>query len=233
MSDAASLGCCALSSPSSLGVFLTCHCHSHTHRKVGQASPAELASRDLLAELEAKERQHYQAMKQSGQLSSIPAAVAAADSTLAIADEKHDTLSATQAQKVEQFTAEAVPEQWSDTSSGSSSGGGGSGSDSSDSDDDEAELMAELQKIQAAREATAGAQASAQAAAAAATARQGNPLLAPDGSAAVAAAVVRRRWGDDAVFQNQAAMVGRKKKRFINDTLHSDFHKSFMSKVIK
>ena len=211
-------------------LLTSCCCHSDTRRKVGQASPAELGSRDLLAELEAKERQHYQAMKQSGQLSSIPVAVAAADSTLAITDEKHDTLSATQAQKIEQFTAEAVPEQWSDASSSSA---GSNSSDSSDSDDDEAELMAELQKIQAAREATAGARASAQEAAAAATARQGNPLLTPDGSAAVAAAVVRRRWGDDAVFQNQAAMVGRKKKRFINDTLHSDFHKSFMSKVIK
>jgi protein CWC15 len=55
----------------------------------------------------------------------------------------------------------------------------------------------------------------------------GNPLLNKDFS-------VKRRWDDDVIFKNQARGVDDKaKKRFINDTLRSDFHRKFMNKYVK
>ncbi|XP_054611683.1 protein CWC15 homolog [Dunckerocampus dactyliophorus] len=46
---------------------------------------------------------------------------------------------------------------------------------------------------------------------------------------------VKRRWDDDVVFKNCAKGVdkARKEKRFINDTLRSEFHKKFMEKYVK
>jgi protein CWC15 len=44
----------------------------------------------------------------------------------------------------------------------------------------------------------------------------------------------KRRWNDDVVFKNQAKDVAEKKpKRFINDTIRSDFHRSFLHKFMK
>ncbi|KAH8740783.1 hypothetical protein FG386_002745 [Cryptosporidium ryanae] len=43
--------------------------------------------------------------------------------------------------------------------------------------------------------------------------------------------VLKRSWMDDTVFKNQCK-YREKKKRFINDTLHNDFHKEFMKKYI-
>ncbi|AWP00224.1 Protein CWC15-like A isoform 2 [Scophthalmus maximus] len=46
---------------------------------------------------------------------------------------------------------------------------------------------------------------------------------------------VKRRWDDDVVFKNCAKGVdeARKEKRFVNDTLRSEFHKKFMEKYVK
>ncbi|XP_077597395.1 protein CWC15 homolog [Stigmatopora nigra] len=46
---------------------------------------------------------------------------------------------------------------------------------------------------------------------------------------------VKRRWDDDVVFKNCAKGLdkARKEKRFINDTLRSEFHKKFMEKYVK
>ncbi|CAD7688434.1 unnamed protein product [Nyctereutes procyonoides] len=48
-------------------------------------------------------------------------------------------------------------------------------------------------------------------------------------------AQVKRRWDDDVVFKNSAKGVDdqKKDKRFVNDTLRSEFHKKFMVKYIK
>jgi len=63
----------------------------------------------------------------------------------------------------------------------------------------------------------------------------GNPLLAA--SAATAAGrqsfAVKRRWDEDVVFRNQAKDERKPKKRFINDTIRSDFHRNFLGKYIK
>ena len=106
-----------------------------------------------------------------------------------------------------------------------------SGSDESVSDDDEeeAELMRELEKIKAEREAARLAKEAEEAAAAAkereAVLLTGNPLL--------GTGLVKRKWYDDVVFRNQARDEPKTKKRFINDTVRNDFHKRFMSKYIK
>ena len=64
----------------------------------------------------------------------------------------------------------------------------------------------------------------------------GNPLLNLTGpSQPQANFKAKRRWDDDIVFKNCAKGVDdqKKDKRFVNDTLRSEFHKKFMEKYIK
>ncbi|XP_021754607.1 spliceosome-associated protein CWC15 homolog, partial [Chenopodium quinoa] len=44
---------------------------------------------------------------------------------------------------------------------------------------------------------------------------------------------VKRRWDDDVVFKNQARGETKAIKRFINDTIRSDFHMKFLHKYMK
>lgn len=44
---------------------------------------------------------------------------------------------------------------------------------------------------------------------------------------------VKRRWDDDVVFKNQARGEPKAHKRFINDTIRSDFHRRFLTRYIK
>jgi protein CWC15 len=44
---------------------------------------------------------------------------------------------------------------------------------------------------------------------------------------------VKRRWDDDVVFKNQARTEPKRAKRFINDTVRSDFHKKFLDRYVK
>ncbi|KAI9111029.1 hypothetical protein K1719_017904 [Acacia pycnantha] len=44
---------------------------------------------------------------------------------------------------------------------------------------------------------------------------------------------VKRRWDDDVVFKNQARGETKMPKRFINDTIRSDFHRKFLQKYMK
>ncbi|KVI02372.1 hypothetical protein Ccrd_019365 [Cynara cardunculus var. scolymus] len=41
------------------------------------------------------------------------------------------------------------------------------------------------------------------------------------------------RWDDDVVFKNQARGENKPQKRFINDTIRSDFHRKFLQKYMK
>uniref|UniRef100_A0A3Q3WTB0 Spliceosome-associated protein CWC15 homolog n=1 Tax=Mola mola TaxID=94237 RepID=A0A3Q3WTB0_MOLML len=56
----------------------------------------------------------------------------------------------------------------------------------------------------------------------------GNPLINLAGQQ-------QQQWDDDVVFKNCAKGVdeARKEKRFVNDTLRSEFHKKFMEKYVK
>jgi protein CWC15 len=46
-------------------------------------------------------------------------------------------------------------------------------------------------------------------------------------------AQVKRRWDDDVVFKNQARTEPKRQKRFINDTVRSDFHRRFLDRYVK
>lgn len=41
------------------------------------------------------------------------------------------------------------------------------------------------------------------------------------------------RWDDDVVFKNQARGEAKTPKRFINDTIRSDFHRKFLQRYMK
>ena len=43
---------------------------------------------------------------------------------------------------------------------------------------------------------------------------------------------IKRKWYDETVFKNQARVQQKQKKRFINDTVRSDFHKDFLNRFI-
>ena len=61
------------------------------------------------------------------------------------------------------------------------------------------------------------------------SALKGNPLLDFDGNKD---STVKRKWNDDVVFRNQTKGEQEVKKRFINDTIRNDFHKSFLKKYV-
>jgi len=56
---------------------------------------------------------------------------------------------------------------------------------------------------------------------------KGNPLVSHSGYS------LKKKWFEDTVFKNQAKNEPKIKKRFINDTVRSDFHRKFISKTIQ
>ena len=102
------------------------------------------------------------------------------------------------------------------------------GETSEEDDDDSEELLRELEKIKREREELKRKELQEKE-------REiinANPLLNLDGDDAGFA--VKRRWDDDVIFKNQTAGVNDKpKKRFINDTTRSDFHRKFLDKYVQ
>eukprot|EP01038_Epipyxis_sp_PR26KG_P004084 gene4084-5832_t len=108
-----------------------------------------------------------------------------------------------------------------------------SSSESDDDEDDEEELQAELERI---RQERALAQAKKEQEekeleekAQRDSALKSDPSLIIDENSAK----IKRRWNDDVVFRNQARDEPTIKKRFINDTIRSDFHRSFLKRFMK
>ena len=98
---------------------------------------------------------------------------------------------------------------------------------SEDDEDETTELMKELEKIKREREEAK----LAEAAKAEQEMLRSNPLI---NLSEESGFNVKRRWDDDVVFKNQAKGIdGKPKKRFINDTTRSDFHRKFIDKYIK
>jgi protein CWC15 len=56
----------------------------------------------------------------------------------------------------------------------------------------------------------------------------GNPLLNNQGYYSL-----KKKWFEDTIFKNQAKNEPKTKKRFINDTVRSDFHRKFLSKTVQ
>jgi protein CWC15 len=111
--------------------------------------------------------------------------------------------------------------------------------DDDDDEDDTAELLRELEKIKRERaeekERQEKLQAEEENKEREAQAAIGNPLLnVSDSSSGSKDFSVKRRWDDDVIFRNQArGMDDKPKKRFINDTLRSDFHRRFMKQYVQ
>ena len=115
--------------------------------------------------------------------------------------------------------------------------------DDDDSEDEEAALLAELAKIKREREAEREAQAAKQVEADLARrkeeARHGNALVSLGGTDDDAGpgggggGGLKRKWYEDTVFRNQARDEPRPTKRFINDTVRSDFHRKFLDRYLR
>mmetsp|Transcript_2060 Transcript_2060/g.4719 ORF Transcript_2060/g.4719 Transcript_2060/m.4719 type:complete len:178 (-) Transcript_2060:238-771(-) len=105
--------------------------------------------------------------------------------------------------------------------------------DDEDDEDETAELLAELERIKKERAEEQQRKLLDEKEAALEGNREeilnGNPLLNAGGSDFA----TKKRWDDDVVFRNQTRNEPKRQKRFINDTIRSDFHRRFLNKYIK
>jgi len=179
-------------------------------RQPGQNAPGEVGTRDLKAELLDRERDHAQKeeleKKRKGLLPYAEKSVDPAKELDKIDWKKFDD-------------------------SDDSDEDANSGSDKEDEEDDEAELQRELAKLRKEKEEERQKQ---ERETQASQDRQlndellkGNPLLNPESMA------MTRRWDEDVVFKNQSRDVRKVPKRFINDTIRSDFHRNFLKKYVQ
>lgn len=185
------------------------------YRKPGQTTLSEVGERDLKAELDLRESKHLAKRK---------------------AEEAGSTVEALEAQEqaekrlkmIESIDPDLDADDDADEPDDDDS------DDDSDDDDDDAEILRELQRIKAER------QAEAEEREAERTREEeqirteeysrGNPLL--EGAAASSDFSVNRRWDSDTVFTN-CAKIESGDKDFVNDTLRSTFHRRFMDKYVK
>lgn len=187
-------------------------------RQPGQSAADDLNKKDLRAELEDKERKHFRTKGGSDfeeQRKADLKLLEAPDIGTGIGGKP----------KVLVPKAVDADEEGDDDDE--------SESDDDDDEDDEAELLAELARIRKEREQEAAKKAADEALQKQAALQEevihGNPLF-PRGQPDFQ---VKRRWDDDVVFKNQARGEPKAQKRFINDTIRSDFHRRFLTRYIK
>lgn len=193
-------------------------------RKHGQMTQDELRAKDLKAELEDRERKHYESKGKDDR-------------------RRREELEDRQRLQIEYSSRDAKKkrdeeeeEKNIDADDSDSSEEEDDSSDSEDDSEDEtAELMRELEKIKKEREEEKKKQEEEMARLEAQKkdneVKFGNPLLNISGEAGDFN--VKRRWYEDVVFKNQARDEPERKKRFINDTIRNDFHKKFLAKYIQ
>ena len=214
---------------------------AHTGLKY-RADAGAAALDEVRAVLEAREREHFEAMRREREKfrggSGSGGGGAASSAALLLLG---DAGAPSRAQAVSVGGADDILAAFDDADN--DVGGPASGADAEEDDDedddsdDEAELMAELERIRRARE---DERARKEAEAAALSAKESadaaalsNPLLRGDlAGGAGASAAVRKRFGDDTVFSNTHASEPEAQKRFINDMIRSDFHRSFLRKFV-
>ncbi|KAG0081979.1 hypothetical protein BGZ93_005004 [Podila epicladia] len=224
---------------------------SHTKlkfRQAGQTTQDELNRLDLKLQLQKAEQDHYQKVNKTTKLAS-----GLSNSFKDNDDDEDEVANGTASAAIEEsplerkkrLLKEAERLDKDDSDSDDSDSKDSDDSDDSDSDDDDdeddtAELLRELEKIKRERaeekERQERLQREEEEKEREAQVAAGNPLLnMPDASSSAPKDFsVKRRWDDDVVFKNQArGMDDKPKKRFINDTLRSDFHRKFMSKYVQ
>jgi len=208
-------------------------------RAVGQMSVKELVARDFKAELLAKEAKHFKRklpeaggdlMIGDGEANGPEIRVRSIDGPSIDGDAGPSGSEHAPAFEPKRVDADDSDDDDDDDDD----------DDESDSEDDTAALLAELERIKkeradasARREADDAERDALEKAEALAS---GNPLLDlkdASGGDGDDAFVAKRRWDDDVVFKNQTRGEPRAKKRFVNDTIRSDFHRRFLNKYIK
>ncbi|KAF9088753.1 hypothetical protein BGX23_007131 [Mortierella sp. AD031] len=224
---------------------------SHTKlkfRQTGQTTQDELNRLDLKAQLQKAEQDHYEKVNKVAKIG------AGLSNSFKDSGDDNDQDQQEKQQDASETTTETPLERKrrllkeaerldKDDSDDSDKDKNSDDSDSDDSDsddeDDTAELLRELEKIKRERaeekERQERIQREEEEREREAQVAAGNPLLdmpqAPSGPKDFS---VKRRWDEDVIFKNQArGMDDKPKKRFINDTLRSDFHRKFMNKYVQ
>lgn len=196
-------------------------------RVSSQNSAQDLAYKDFKGDLEEKERKHREKVAQEKKRQGL------GDKGVGDKEKNVEKMAITHVPKEVQEFDDADASDIEDTENKAEYDvnsfywlcSGNSDSEEDDSDD-EAELLRELDRIKKEREAEKLAR-EAEAAEKETIARndailRGNPLVNLGGDTST---FLKRRWDDDIVFKNQARDEPESKKRFVNDTVRSDFHR--------
>ncbi|KAI4989499.1 hypothetical protein ZWY2020_036816 [Hordeum vulgare] len=180
-------------------------------RKEGQQTQEEVQKRNLRDELEERERKHFSSKDKSY----VDERDRRKSSSLLLEGSKRDE---------DKIVPREIDADDSDVELKSDDE-----SDDDDDDDDTEALMAELERIKKERAEDRlrkeRQQAEEEAKMKEAELMRGNPLINMNNSGSFN---VKRRWDDDVVFKNQARGETKTPKRFINDTIRSDFHRKFL-----
>ncbi|KQK20040.1 protein CWC15 homolog [Brachypodium distachyon] len=186
-------------------------------RKEGQQTQEELQKRNLRDELEERERKHYSSKDKSY----VEDRDRRKSSSLLLEGSKRDAEDKIVAREIDADDSDMEPKSDDE-------------SDEDDDDDDTEALMAELERIKKERAEDKlrkeRQQAEEEAKMKEAELMRGNPLINMNNSGSFN---VKRRWDDDVVFKNQARGEIKTPKRFINDTIRSDFHRKFLHRYMK
>uniref|UniRef100_A0A3Q3KFV7 Spliceosome-associated protein CWC15 homolog n=1 Tax=Monopterus albus TaxID=43700 RepID=A0A3Q3KFV7_MONAL len=190
------------------------------YRQPTQDAPEEVRARDFRRELEERER------------------VVVRDKTRERAPREHTTSSSSSSSSSKRPRLDQIPAANLDADDPLTDDE--DSEEDSDDDDDTAALLAELEKIKKERAEEQERKTRDEQRIRMENILSGNPLINLAGqqqqiNQSQTTFRVKRRWDDDVVFKNCAKGVdeARKEKRFINDTLRSEFHKKFMEKYVK
>eukprot|EP00511_Aplanochytrium_stocchinoi_P002691 CAMPEP_0204834514 /NCGR_PEP_ID=MMETSP1346-20131115/20027_1 /ASSEMBLY_ACC=CAM_ASM_000771 /TAXON_ID=215587 /ORGANISM="Aplanochytrium stocchinoi, Strain GSBS06" /LENGTH=270 /DNA_ID=CAMNT_0051967873 /DNA_START=203 /DNA_END=1015 /DNA_ORIENTATION=+ len=223
-------------------------------REIGQGTKAEISTRDLVQELQEKEKEHFvknnslpkaygpliednkqkptqeneEKKKAKGKGDTVTGGKAKAKTT------GEDEIEVDYEGDADEEELKKFDDKDDVVSSDSDSD---SDSDDGSDDDDEEELMRELENIKKEREEERIRKEEEAIELEAKMMRQqqmsASGVIGSLGPKTSGGAKVKRRWDQDVVFRNQAANKPENKKRFINDTIRNDFHKNFLNKYIQ
>ncbi|KAJ4732341.1 hypothetical protein LUZ62_061032 [Rhynchospora pubera] len=202
---------------------------AHTNlkpRREGQDTKEEVQKRNLRDELEERERKHYSS-KDKSYSEERDRRRGSSSSQLLLERSKKEI--------EDRIFPREIDADDSDVETKAENDSDEDDNDEDDDDDDDTEaLMAELERIKKERAEEKlrkeREEQEEELKAKEAELMRGNPLININNSTSFS---VKRRWDDDVVFKNQARGETKTPKRFINDTIRSDFHRKFLQRYMK
>ncbi|KAJ1692872.1 hypothetical protein LUZ63_009570 [Rhynchospora breviuscula] len=202
---------------------------AHTNlkpRREGQDTKEEVQKRNLRDELEERERKHYSS-KDKSHYEERDRRRGSSSSQLLLERSKKEI--------EDRIFPREIDADDSDVETKAENDSDEDDDDEDDDDDDDTEaLMAELERIKKERAEEKlrkeREEQEEELKAKEAELMRGNPLININNSTSFS---VKRRWDDDVVFKNQARGETKTPKRFINDTIRSDFHRKFLQRYMK